>query len=60
MEFENGATKAKLRFLERLGWNMVNIRYFDWAKAKSKEAKRSFVSERLKEGVDKNARPVAV
>jgi hypothetical protein len=49
LEIENGATKAKRRFLERLGWKVVNIRYFDWAKAKSKEAKRSFVSEILKE-----------
>jgi hypothetical protein len=52
LEVENGATKAKRRFLERLGWKVVNVRYFDWAKAKSKEAKRSFVSEMLKEVVD--------
>ena len=52
LEVENGASKAKRRFLERLGWKVVNIRYFDWAKAKSKEAKRSFVSEMLKEVVD--------
>jgi hypothetical protein len=52
LEVENGATKAKRRFLERLGWNVVNIRYFDWAKAKSKIAKRSFLSELLKEVMD--------
>jgi hypothetical protein len=52
LEVENGATKAKRRFLERLGWKVVNIRYFNWDKAKSKEAKRSFVSEMLKEVVD--------
>jgi hypothetical protein len=48
---ENGATKAKHRFLERLGWKVVNIRYFDWDKARTKEAKRLFVSEMLKEVV---------
>ncbi len=52
LEVENGATKAKRRFLERLGWKVVNIRYFDWAKAKSKEAKRCIVSEMLKEAID--------
>jgi very-short-patch-repair endonuclease len=51
LEVENGATRAKRRFLERLGWKVVNIRYFDWAKAKSKKAKRAFVSEMLKEVV---------
>jgi hypothetical protein len=52
LEVKNGATKAKCRFLECLGWKVVNIRYFDWAKAKSKVAKRSFISEMLKEVVD--------
>jgi hypothetical protein len=51
LEVENGATKAKRRFLERLGWKVVKCRYFDWEKAKSKEAKRSSVSEMLKEVV---------
>jgi hypothetical protein len=49
LEVENVATRAKRRFLERLGWKVANIRYFDWAKAKSKKAKRAFVSEMLKE-----------
>jgi hypothetical protein len=31
LNVENGIiTKAKRRFLERLGWKVVNIRYFDW------------------------------
>jgi hypothetical protein len=48
----NGATKAKRQFLEHLGWKLVNIRSFNCAEAKSKEAKRSFVSAMLKEGGD--------
>jgi hypothetical protein len=52
LEIENGATKAKGRFLEHLHWKVVNIRYFDWAKAKSNKAKLSFVSEISKEVVD--------
>jgi hypothetical protein len=27
LRIENGATKAKRRFLERLGWKVVNIQY---------------------------------
>jgi hypothetical protein len=45
--------------MERLVWKVVNIQYFDWAKAKSKEAKRSFVSAAmLKEVVDSNAQVI--
>eukprot|EP00978_Attheya_sp_CCMP212_P012502 scaffold31195_cov44-Attheya_sp.AAC.1 len=27
---ENGATKAKRRFLERVGWKVINLNYLDW------------------------------
>eukprot|EP00978_Attheya_sp_CCMP212_P024110 scaffold75322_cov44-Attheya_sp.AAC.1 len=27
---ENGATKAKRRFLERVGWKVINLNYQDW------------------------------
>jgi hypothetical protein len=43
LELENGATKAKRRFLERLGWKVVNIRYFDWMTAKNKQEKKALV-----------------
>jgi hypothetical protein len=45
--------------MERLVWKVVNIRYFDWAKGKSKEAKCSFVSAAmLKEVVVSNAQVI--
>jgi hypothetical protein len=31
---ENGATKAKRLFLERLGWKVFNVHYLDWIEAK--------------------------
>jgi hypothetical protein len=33
---ENGATKAKRLFLERLGWKVFNIHYLDWIEANRK------------------------
>jgi hypothetical protein len=30
---ENGVTKAKRRFLERVAWKVFNIHYLDWTKA---------------------------
>jgi hypothetical protein len=47
LELENGATKAKRRFLERLGWKVVNIPYFDWDKAKGKEEKKELLCRML-------------
>jgi hypothetical protein len=47
LELENGATKAKRRFLQRLGWKVVNIPYFDWNKAKGKEGKGELLSRLL-------------
>jgi hypothetical protein len=43
LEIENGATNAKRRFLERLGWKVVNIRYFDWMTPKNKLEKKALV-----------------
>ena len=31
---ENGSTKAKRVFLEKLGWTVINIDYRDWIKVK--------------------------
>jgi hypothetical protein len=39
LELENGATKAKRQFLERLGWKVINVLYFDWGKAQGMEEK---------------------
>jgi hypothetical protein len=47
LQLENGATKAKRRFLERLGWKVVNISYFDWDKAKGVEEKRELLCRML-------------
>jgi hypothetical protein len=47
LELENGATKAKRRFLGRLGWKVVNIPYFDWDKAKGKEEKKELLCIKL-------------
>ena len=47
LELENGSTKAKRRFLERLGWKVVNIPYFDWDKAKGKEEKKELLCRML-------------
>jgi hypothetical protein len=43
LELENGATKAKRRFLERLGWKVINVPYFDWRKAKGMEEKKELL-----------------
>jgi hypothetical protein len=47
LEIENGATKAKRRFLERLGWKVFTIRYFDWMTAKTKQEKKALVRRAL-------------
>eukprot|EP00978_Attheya_sp_CCMP212_P000883 scaffold1892_cov47-Attheya_sp.AAC.2 len=36
---ENGATKAKRRFLERVGWKVINLNYQDWIEANCTESK---------------------
>ncbi len=47
-EIENGPTKAKRRFLEELGWTVVNVPFFEWAKAQTKEARKEWVLEKLR------------
>jgi hypothetical protein len=47
LELENGATKAKRRFLERLGWKVINIPYFDWGKAKGMDEKNDLLCRML-------------
>lgn len=44
---ENGSTKAKRRFLERLGWTVVNIRFSEWMEAKTEAAKMELLAEKL-------------
>jgi hypothetical protein len=44
---ENGATKAKRLFLERLGWKVFNIHYLDWIEAERKEDKKELLRTRL-------------
>jgi hypothetical protein len=51
LELGNGATKAKRRLFERLGWKVLNIPYFDWRKVKGK-GKRALVCRKLNITVD--------
>jgi hypothetical protein len=44
---ENGATKAKRLFLERLGWNVFNVRYADWDEARGEEDKKELLRAML-------------
>jgi len=37
---ENGATKAKRRFLEQLGWTVININYRDYVQARDSNAQQ--------------------
>lgn len=63
-EIEKGPTKAKRRFLEGLGWTVVNIRYFEWAKAETREARKALILEKLiaagyrEEGINDVTRPL--
>jgi hypothetical protein len=44
---ENGTTRAKRRFLENLGWTMINIDYRDWIKVKSLGNEKNWLGEKL-------------
>jgi len=44
---ENGATKAKRRFLERNGWTVININYQDWMEVDKKSMKKKFLRKTL-------------
>jgi predicted nucleic acid-binding protein len=48
LQLQNGATRAKRRFLRRLGWKVVNIPYFGWDQAKGKEERKALLCEKLK------------
>ena len=44
---ENGATKAKRRYLEQIGWNVINIDYRDYAQAKRVSNGKQLLREKL-------------
>ena len=46
---ENGATKAKRRWLERLGWTVINLDYRAYIKAKRRSVERQWLEYKLKE-----------
>ena len=50
---ENGATKAKRRFLERLGWKVVNVRYWEWSEAKTRGQKKQLLAKKLQQILEK-------
>ena len=47
MNIENGQTKAKRRFLERLGWKVINIHYHDWIEAIARDEQVLFLRYKL-------------
>ncbi len=51
---KNGPTKAKRRLLERLGWRVVDIDYFDWAQMKTKSARKQLLVEKLRTAMPPN------
>jgi hypothetical protein len=44
---ENGPTKAKRRFLQKLGWTGVNINYQDWMTATNGGNEKLWLREKL-------------
>jgi len=46
---ENGPTKAKRRFLEQLGWTVVNLDFRNYTRAKVKSKEREWLSEELRQ-----------
>ena len=44
---ENGATKAKRRFLEQLGWTVINIDYRDFIQAQRASNEKQWLREIL-------------
>jgi len=44
---ENGATKAKRRYLEQIGWKVINIDYRDYELAKSASNEKQWLQELL-------------
>ena len=47
-DIESGPTKAKRRFLQSLGWKVINISYVEWRQAGTREGKRKLLAKRLK------------
>jgi len=44
---QNGATKAKRRYLEQLGWTVINIDYRDHIQANHKSNEKEWLREQL-------------
>jgi hypothetical protein len=55
-DIENGPTQAKRRFLETLGWTVVNLRYYEWAAAETREAKKELILKKLQDAKAKQHR----
>lgn len=47
LSMEDGSTKAKRRFLTRLGWRVINIPFFEWDRHGSEQEKKEYLSELL-------------
>jgi len=46
---KNGPTKAKRRFLEKLGWKVINIDYKDWMEAKRNSESKEWLRSQLED-----------
>jgi len=44
---ENGPTRAKRRLLERLGWSVINVCYWEWQEAGTKERKEQLLAKKF-------------
>jgi len=44
---KNGATKAKRKYLEQLGWKVINIDYRDYIQAKSVSNEKQWLREKI-------------
>jgi len=44
---QNGATKAKRRFLQQLGWTVVNLDFRDYNAAQTQEKKKKWLQQEL-------------
>ena len=53
---ENGATKAKRRFLEQLGWNVINIDYREFDRVRRTPKEKQWLRKILKDWVSEEER----
>ena len=53
---ENGATKAKRRFLEQLGWNVINIDYREFGRVRRTPKEKQWLRKILKDWVSEEER----